>query len=108
VVKRIEQACPAEALEHIQLQGAGCKDCRGLGVSGRTVVAEVITPTAAFMQTFRDAGKLAARKHWVANGGITKLAHLITMIADGRVDPRHGERVCGPLDQDAVTLGAGE
>lgn len=108
VVKRIEQACPDEALEHIQLQGAGCKDCRGLGVSGRTVVAEVITPTAAFMQTFRDAGKLAARKHWVANGGITKLAHLITMIADGRVDPRHGERVCGPLDQDAVTLGAGE
>jgi type II secretory ATPase GspE/PulE/Tfp pilus assembly ATPase PilB-like protein len=108
VIKRIEQACPAEALNRIQLQGAGCKECRGLGVTGRTVVAEVITPTAAFMQTFRDAGKLAARKQWVASGGITKLAHLITMIAAGRVDPRHGERVCGPLDQDAVTLGGVE
>lgn len=105
VVKRIEQACPADALQNVRLHGAGCKNCRGLGITGRTVVAEVVTPTAAFMETFRVHGKLAARKQWVANGGITKLAHLITLISAGRVDPRHGERICGPLDQDAVTLG---
>jgi type II secretory ATPase GspE/PulE/Tfp pilus assembly ATPase PilB-like protein len=104
-ITRLCAVSTAKQLSGVRIVGEGCHACRQLGVSGRTVVAEVITPTAAFMQTFRTQGKLAAQRLWIAEGGVTKLGHLLRLIHSGIVDPRHGERVAGPLNQDAVILG---
>lgn len=103
---RLHAVSTAAQIKAVRIIGHGCERCRQLGIRGRTVVAEVITPTAAFMQTFRTYGKLAAQQLWIAEGGVTKLAHLLRLIHTGTVDPRHGERVVGPLDQDALIRGA--
>ncbi len=77
----------------------GCPSCQG-GVSGRSVVAEIIRPDATFMTLLRNEGKLAARDYWITQlGGITRNQHVLTLVHQGRVDPRAAMRVC-PLDED--------
>lgn len=100
---RIDRTCIAS---QVYLAGDGCEHCRGSGVVGRFVVAEVLVPTLGFMTTYRAEGKAAARAYWVKKmHGITRCAHLIRRINEGHVDPRHGERSVGPLDDDLITLG---
>ncbi len=92
-------------LEHACLKGSGCSACKGLGVVDRTVVAEVLLPDLLFMKVFAEQGASAARRHWVREmGGITKIAHAITKIAQGLIDPQHAERIIGPLDFDQQVL----
>ncbi|WP_313025489.1 GspE/PulE family protein [Pseudomonas lopnurensis] len=99
---RLEQL---QLLEQVNLQGEGCSHCRGMGVTGRTVVAEVLLPNLQFMRTFLKDGASLARHYWVNEmGGITKIAHTITKIAAGTIDPRHAEIVVGPLDFDRQIL----
>ncbi|WAJ37251.1 ATPase, T2SS/T4P/T4SS family [Pseudomonas sp. GOM7] len=96
-----------DRLEHLQilhntsLKGDGCSSCKGLGVVGRTVVAEVLLTDLSFMRVFAESGASAARRYWVKEmGGVTKIAHAITKIAAGEIDPRHAETIIGPLDFD--------
>lgn len=103
LVQRIERTCIPE---NVYLAGGGCPRCKNFGVIGRSVVAEVLVPNLGFMEMYRKAGKARARAHWVKNmGGITKCAHLIRRINAGMVDPRHGERAVGPLDDDITVFG---
>ncbi len=89
----------------IFLAGPGCSHCE-FGVGGREVAAEVMVPTADSMQVYQREGMLAARIHWVTRlGGVTRLAHAVQKMREGRVDPRHIEQDVDPLDTDFVTLG---
>jgi type II secretory ATPase GspE/PulE/Tfp pilus assembly ATPase PilB-like protein len=103
LVERIERACMPEG---IFLKGNGCDHCKGSGIAGRMVAAEIALPTKAFMDVFKSDGKVAAREYWVKNmNGITKCQHLLRLVNSGLVDPRLGERDVGfPLDEDLVTL----
>lgn len=77
----------------------GCPHCH-LGIVGRTVITEIISPNATFMQTYRDHGKLAARTYWHRElNGITRNTHLLHHINAGLVDPLAADRV-SPLDED--------
>lgn len=94
-----------QAIELIYLKGPGCPHCKGLGVVGRTAVAETLLTDLKFMQVFNKHGASAARRHWVKEmGGITKTAHTIMKLKQGVVDPRHAEMMVGPLDFDRQTL----
>lgn len=94
-----------QAIELIYLKGPGCPHCKGLGVVGRTAVAETLLTDLKFMQVFNKYGASAARRHWVKEmGGITKTAHTIMKLKQGLVDPRHAEMMVGPLDFDRQTL----
>jgi len=106
VKERLIRVCGDGGVDHVRLRGDGCAQCRDTGVSGRTVVAEVITPTPAFMDIYRREGKLPAVQHWVSQGGVTKLAHLVRLVREGTVDPVQAERVIGPLTQDSLAIGA--
>lgn len=100
--QRIEAHCdPAKA----RIAGEGCTNCRR-GFVGRTLVAEIVRPTAQFMEVFRTQGKLAARRHWVHEmGGITKTAHAIRRINEGAIDPLTAERDIGQtLDREFIAL----
>ncbi|SHN12617.1 Type II secretory pathway ATPase GspE/PulE or T4P pilus assembly pathway ATPase PilB [Pseudomonas asturiensis] len=89
----------------VYLHGAGCADCRGLGVTDRTAVGEVLVPTQKFMRIFREHGAGEARNYWVNEmGGITKTAHALMKINDGMIDPRMAETIIGPLDFDRFVL----
>ncbi|WP_263064718.1 GspE/PulE family protein [Dickeya dadantii] len=90
----------------------GCSHCQqtleltgrivSRGVIGRTAIAEVIRPDARFMSLWLSHGNAVARQHWLNNlGGISRRQHLLRRLAEGRVDPIEGDRVC-PLDEDAV------
>lgn len=77
----------------------GCGTCHR-GIVGRTVIAEVISPDATFMQHYREHGKLAARAWWQQKlHGITRSRHLLHHLHAGRVDPLDADRV-SPLDED--------
>jgi type II secretory ATPase GspE/PulE/Tfp pilus assembly ATPase PilB-like protein len=90
----------------------GCAHCRrtleltgrvvSRGVTGRTVLAEVIRPDARFMALYLAHGTAIARQHWLKNlGGISRRRHLLYRLAEGLVDPLDGDLVC-PLDEDEL------
>ncbi|EFS2651755.1 Flp pilus assembly complex ATPase component [Salmonella enterica] len=92
----------------------GCEQCRksvvlnghtvatvGHGVTGRSVVAEVIRPDARLFHLLKTEGKEAARRYWTANGGISRRRHLLYKLGAGIVDPLEADETI-PLDEDDV------
>ncbi|WP_431022230.1 T2SP-E domain-containing protein [Erwinia rhapontici] len=90
----------------------GCEHCQqkveltgrivSRGVTGRTVLAEVIRPDARFMSLFLSHGTAVARQYWLQHlGGISRCRHLLQRLAEGLVDPLDGDLVC-PLDEDEL------
>ncbi|QLG94695.1 Flp pilus assembly complex ATPase component TadA [Pseudomonas yamanorum] len=101
----LERLRGLNAIELTFLKGPGCPYCKGMGVVGRTGVAEALLTDLNFMRVFNEQGASAARRYWVAEmGGITKTAHTIIKIKQGVVDPRHAEMMVGPLDFDRQIL----
>jgi len=103
LVARVERFCdPA----NVYVRGPGCDRCGRRGIVGRQVIAEVIAPTLALMESFRRDGKAAARAFWLNTmGGISKTDHLLRCISDGRIDPAMGEADVGPLDDTLLERG---
>lgn len=85
---------------------AGCELCNHTGVSGRTVVAEVILPTRQFMEVLRERGIQAAREYWVRNMNARSIvSHAIEKIRQGQVDPVLADQEIGPLnDEGSVAI----
>jgi type II secretory ATPase GspE/PulE/Tfp pilus assembly ATPase PilB-like protein len=103
-IERVVQYCDPEK---VFIKGPGCKQggCQE-GISGRTVIAEVIGTTQKFMSIFREEGNAASRNYWVNDlGGITKNQHLIRRLNEGIIDPLLAERRVCSLDYDHFTLG---
>ncbi|TAL63629.1 MAG: pilus assembly protein [Burkholderiaceae bacterium] len=106
-VRRVERACAendadlsAVRLIHPQ----GCDRCRR-GLAGRSVVAEVVSPTQRRLDVYRKQGKTAARQTWLReDGGISRAAHVKKLIASGRVDPVLAEALVCRLDYDDILL----
>lgn len=95
VCVRVEKYCTPDT---VWLRGPGCSHCLN-GINGRTVIAEVASPTRGLMQAYRE-GKFAAYDYWMAHGGITKCSHLIQRINEGLIDPSVGELDVCLLDTD--------
>ena len=92
-------------VSQVHVKGPGCQACRGSGVNGRSIVAEVVLPTLAFMRVFAKGGPAEARNYWVKTmQGITKHAHAIRRINEGMFDPQMVEDFIGPLDFDEHLL----
>ncbi len=82
----------------------GCPHC-WRGVTGRTVIAEVISPDARFFQLYREKGRIEARTYWHRElGGMTRNQHLLgEKINSGQVDPLAAHYI-SPVDEDSYTL----
>lgn len=95
---RVQRYCTPH---NVFVQGAGCALCEGSGVAGRTVVAEIVRTTPELMHAFSEGHHHEATKYWIGKmNGISKMHALITKINQGRIDPRAGERVLGPISLD--------
>lgn len=102
VAERIERFCDPEK---VWLAGPGCPTCNGRGTKGRIVIAEVMMPTKAFMQEFKNHGANDARNYWVKKlDGITRNQALIRRVNEGIVDPTIAEGKVCVLDEDMITL----
>lgn len=98
LLARIDHRCD---VANVHVAGPGCPQCNGRGIRGRTVIAEMVLPTDALMQSYRKEGTYGARRYWIEQmSGITKIGHLIRMIEAGRVDPALGEKFVGLLDDN--------
>ncbi|CSF57379.1 type II secretion protein [Shigella sonnei] len=97
----VETFCNADA---VYLRNhEGCPHC-WRGVTGRTVIAEVISPDARFFQLYREKGRIEAKTYWHRElGGMTRNQHLLGKINSGLVDPLAAHYI-SPIDEDSYTL----
>lgn len=85
-------------LSATHVAGDGCEHCRGTGIIGRTVVAEVVVPDQALMAFVRKGDRDLAIDYWRARGGLTMLDSAIIKINAGLIDPFQAEDEVGPLN----------
>lgn len=80
-----------------------CPHCKGTGISGREVVAEVMRTDDTLMQFLRDGRRIEAMKH-IRNEMkvMTMLGHTVSKVNAGRVCPFDAERFVGNLDRDII------
>lgn len=109
LAKRVYAALRSYDLSRVRLRSAsGCRHCGGMGVSGRTVCAEIIAPDFVMLKHFREGHDIEAYKYWrsLSDGnldsdnmtGKTVLEHALTKIRDGIVSPEDVEELLGPVD----------
>lgn len=98
VVERLHKALGA-GLKDAYVTGKGCDHslCRG-GTSGRTVVAEIVTPDAKLCQLLLEGKRNDAFHYWMKHlQGMTLVEHAIDKVRRGEVDPLMAERIVGHL-----------
>lgn len=82
----------------------GCEHCNFTGIVGRTPCAEILVPTASFLAHLRAGNEAAARAEWHANvemniegWGVTAVAHAISKMTQGQLDPTDIESQIGAI-----------
>lgn len=87
---------------------SNCPHCRGLGITGSTVVAEIIAPDKEVRRCIAEGKDEQAELYWRRSRrtayddpdmtGKTAYEHALYKISLGRIDPRDLEREFEPLD----------
>lgn len=74
-------------LNNLYSQGKGCDCCNHLGITSRTVIAEVIHTNDEFFEIYKKDGALVAEEHWKNNmGGESMMMVAIKKCISGNVD----------------------
>jgi general secretion pathway protein E len=115
LAKRLQRILPqnvdgsaAVAPDQIRVKGKGCDKCKGTGIRGRTVCAEVITPDFEMFRLFREGKVLEAKEYWLGltdnnpNSdnmvGKTVLEHALLKMRKGWISPKDIEEIIDPVD----------
>lgn len=85
---------------------SGCVNCSYHGYVGRMPVAEVLRPDDRFLEMIREGKDADAKSYWERSLGVkadwgaspTALAHAITHMKNGLLDPRDIEAELSPID----------
>jgi type II secretory ATPase GspE/PulE/Tfp pilus assembly ATPase PilB-like protein len=83
---------------HIKVRGKDCAKCHGLGIAGRTVVAEMIWIDEAGRQFIHNNHIADWMKHLKASGWSSYMNQLLELVWQGRVDPLDAEALVGELN----------
>lgn len=80
----------------------GCEQCKGTGIIGRTVCAEVIVPDKKILELLKAERFTEAEKYWrnfetENEFGRSAMAHAIMKMKAGLLDPHHVESQVGIL-----------
>ncbi|WP_411566808.1 GspE/PulE family protein (plasmid) [Pseudomonas orientalis] len=86
----------------------GCSHCKGRGITGSTVVAEIVAPDKVIRQFIAEGKDEQAETYWRESRkspfddpdmtGKTAYEHALYKISQGRIDPRDLEREFEPLE----------
>lgn len=82
-----------------------CEHCKGKGIIGRTVVAEVVLPDDTMKVLFSEGKETAAMRYWKSKKqGKTALWYGIGKMKEGLLDPFDVEHKMGLLDSEVATV----
>ncbi len=84
----------------VSIKGPGCEKCDHTGVSGMTLLAEVVCPDHQIMEHILKDGIGSARRYWLEKDGKSIIHHAIEKVSMGVLDPVMAEKVVGPLTLD--------
>lgn len=93
-----ESVLGADTLNTAKARGSGCTKCHRTGVSGRTVVAEVIWVDEVGRHFIQKCDTLNWEKYLKENGWIDFHGRAVQLIRDGICDPFDAEKVVGPIN----------
>lgn len=98
------QAVLGDLIHQVRIRGnqRRCEGCRGLGVQGRTVVAEIIWVDDAGREFIQQQNILGWEKYLKQNGWQTYLDHAIQLIGEGVCDPMDAEKIVGLIDSQVI------
>ena len=88
----------ADALPSVRGRGKGCKYCNGIGIAGRTVVAEVVWIDEMGRQFIQKQDTFGWEKYLREHGWNDYKQHAIQLVKQGRVDPFDAERITGEIN----------
>lgn len=91
-----------EQWNHIKVRGHDCAKCHGLGISGRTVVAEMIWADEKGRQ-FVHQNNPAGWLHYLKQSGwLSYRDQLLNLVKEGKMDPLDGESLAGEFTLEQV------
>jgi general secretion pathway protein E len=106
LIERIEKvvdtySLPENSLQKIRFRNdSGCNQCNQTGVSGRTVVAEMLLPNIEILKLIREKRTVDAYNAWRNHGFNTILEHAISKLFHGEICPLALESKLGFIDSD--------
>lgn len=87
-----------EIINSAYARGVGCEKCNRTGVSGRSVVAEVIWVDEMGRQFIQKGDTLNWEKYLLENNWLDFRGRAIQLIKEGKCDPFDAEKVVGPIN----------
>lgn len=93
-----EAVLGVDVVNQARARGPGCAQCYRTGVSGRTVVAEVIWVDEEGRHYIQKCDTLNWEKYLKEQGWIDFHGRAIQLIKDGICDPIDAEKVVGPIN----------
>lgn len=76
-------------LTELYIRGKGCNHCKGIGLTGRTVVAETCLTDPKLLDLFKKGERMEMRKYWTEDGaaggmgGIPVMHHAMSKVGAG-------------------------
>jgi type II secretory ATPase GspE/PulE/Tfp pilus assembly ATPase PilB-like protein len=87
-----------ETIDHAKARGNGCDECNHTGISGRTVVAEVIWADEESRKFIQKCDVLNWEKYLKEHGWQDFYDRAVSLIKEGICDPFDAEKVVGPIN----------
>lgn len=83
----------------VKYKGMGCSECDGTGLTGRMVVAEILTPNKEILNTIKAGNDLETKKVWLESiSGTPIMETALGRVVTGMVDPIDVEKEIGTID----------
>lgn len=89
-------------LQNVRFKGVGCARCRNTGISGRTVVAEVIYLDQTGRSIIEEGQMSEWEAHLLSHGWAPLRDHMVEKVLAGIVSPIDAERVIGSLSESTI------
>jgi general secretion pathway protein E len=93
-----EAVLGSEVINSAVARGVGCEKCNRSGVSGRSVVAEVIWVDEIGRQFIQKGDTLNWEKYLLENNWLDFRGRAVQLIKEGKCDPFDAEKVVGPIN----------
>lgn len=87
-------------INKVRVRGKYCHTCKGLGVKGRTVVAEIIWIDEDGREYIKKCDVLGWEKHLRANKWFSYRDRVVELVKMGVCDPIDAEKVVGDINPD--------
>jgi len=87
-----------DVIDSAKARGPGCAKCNRTGVSGRTVVAEVIWVDEEGRHFIQKCDTLGWEKYLKEHGWVDFHGRAVQLIKEGICDPFDAEKVVGPIN----------